>query len=142
MGDSVINEIMSLLLVEDKRSDFFEKYKQLPLEFKPEDGEDIRKAFFETLWAADTSTNKKYIPWFFKVIEKEERSVSPIGLDYNLGQVSRQMDYIEKKVNKYAIEMWKNRLENGDLKYFSLLYDKIAKAPKDINSYPDITSIR
>ena len=142
MGDSVINEIMSLLLVEDKRSDFFEKYKQLPLEFKPEDGEDIRKAFFETLWAADTSTNKKYIPWFFKVIEKEGRSVSPIGLDYTLGQVSRQMDYIEKKVNKYAIEQWKNRLENGDLKYFSLLYDKIAKAPKDINSYPNITSIR
>ena len=59
MGDSVINEIMSLLLVEDKRSDFFEKYKQLPLEFKPDDGEEVRKVFFDSLWGADTTTNKK-----------------------------------------------------------------------------------
>lgn len=130
------------LLREDKRTDFFEKYKELPIEWKSNDTDEVKKSFFESLWAADTSSNKKYIPWLFKLIENEKNKPSPIGLDSTLRSVSQMMEYIESKVNSYAINDFKRRVGSGDLQYYETIYDKIIKAPKDINSYRDINSIR
>lgn len=140
--DEDLRDLFEGLIREDKRTDFFEKYKQLPLEWKPNDGDDVKKAFFETLWDTDTTSNKKYIPWFFKIIENERTTLSPIGLDSSLRRVSEFMSYIETNITNYVINEFKRRISDGDLKFYSSEFEKIAKSPKDINSYPTISSIR
>jgi len=137
-----IRDLFESLIREDKRTDFFQEYLQLPIEWESRDSEDVKKSFFDALWAADTSSNKKYLPWFFKRIKQEPRKVSPIGLDTNVRQISEYMGYIESRVNNYSIDDWNNRLKNGDLIYYEAIWDKIGKSPKDINSYPDLNAIR
>ena len=60
-----IRDLFESLIREDKRTDFFQEYLQLPIEWESRDNEDVKKSFFDALWAADTSSNKKYLPWFF-----------------------------------------------------------------------------
>lgn len=140
--DEDLRDLFESLIREDKRTDFFEKYKQLPLDWKPNDSDDVKRAFFEALWGADTSSNKKYIPWFFNVIENEGRPLSPIGLDTSLRRVSDFMSYIETNITDYVINEFKRRISDGDLRLYSSEFEKITKSPKDINSYPTINSIR
>lgn len=140
--DEDLRDLFEGLIREDKRTDFFEKYKQLPLDWKPNDGDDVKRAFFDALWAADTSSNKKYIPWFFKIIENEKNNPSPIGLDTSLRRVSELMTYIENNITDYIVDDFKRRISTGDLTLFELEFGKIPKAPKDINSYPTVNAIR
>jgi hypothetical protein len=140
--DEDLSNLFEGLIREDKRSDFFQKYLELPIEWEERDDELVKKSFFEALWAADLSNNKKYIPWFFKQIKDERNKPAPVGLDTTLRRVSEYMDFIENKTNQYSIDDWNNRIKNGDLTNYGNIWDKISKSPKDINSYPDINALR
>jgi len=140
--DEDLRDLFEGLIREDKRTDFFEEYLQLPIEWESRDNEEVKKSFFESLWAADTSNNKKYLPWFFKQIKQEPNKPSPVGLDTSLRRISGYMEYIEKKSNQYSINNWNNRINDGDLTYYKGAWDRIGKAPKDINSYPDVNALR
>jgi hypothetical protein len=140
--DEDLRNLFEGLIREDKRSDYFQKYLELPIEWEERDDESVKKSFFDALWAADLSNNKKYIPWFFKRIKDEKNKPAPVGLDTTLRQVSQLMDFIENKTNQYSMEDWNNRIKSGDLTNYQNIWDKISKAPKDINSYPDINALR
>jgi hypothetical protein len=140
--DEDLRNLFEGLIREDKRSDYFQKYLELPIEWEERDDESVKKSFFDALWASDLSNNKKYIPWFFKQIKDERNKPAPVGLDTTLRRVSEYMDFIENKTNQYSMEDWNNRIKNGDLTNYGNVWDKISKAPKDINSYPDINALR
>ena len=63
MSENVINEVMSMLLVEDRRSDLLTKFKSLNINWPTKTTEENKDELFRMIWDRDTSANKKYIPW-------------------------------------------------------------------------------
>ena len=141
MSENVINEVMSMLLVEDRRSDLLEKFKGLNINWPTRTTEKNKDELFRLIWDRDLSPTKKYIPWLFKQIELNP-GLNPYSLDDTMFDISTYMELIEKRTNKGIETDFQNRLKNGDLQNFALVYDKILKAPKDINSYDSINALR
>ena len=69
MSENVINEVMSMLLVEDRRSDLLEKFKSLNINWPTRATEENKDELFRLIWDRDLSPTKKYIPWLLKQIE-------------------------------------------------------------------------
>lgn len=141
MSENVINEVMSMLLVEDRRSDLLTKFKSLNINWPTRTTDENKDELFRMIWDRDLSATKKYIPWLFKQIELNP-GMNPYSLDDTMFDISTYMELIEKRTNKGIETDFQNRLKNGDLQNFVLLYDKILKAPKDINSYDSINALR
>lgn len=134
-----IQKLMKNLLLEDKHSDLYKEFSELPIDWQYSN-EEHKKEVFDKVWNADPTPTKKYLPWIFKDIVNQNRR-NLIDIVNTTGWVANKMDYIEKGVTKSIIDEWENRIKRGDLKDFSKEFEKIAKSPKDINSYPDIQSI-
>jgi hypothetical protein len=141
MSENVINEVMSMLLVEDRRSDLLTKFKSLNINWPTRTTEENKDELFRLIWDRDLSPTKKYIPWLFRQIELNP-GLNPYSLDDTMFDISTYMELIEKRTNKGIETDFQNRLKNGDLQNFALVYDKILKAPKDINSYDSINALR
>lgn len=130
------------LIKEDKQSDLFDEFKKLDIDWgKDVDDENLKKEIFDSLWARDNSPTKKYLPWVLAQ-GKQLGKLDWISFLNSMAQVSDMMSFIDRRVSKKDTEELASRLKRGDLENFALSYDKIVKAPKDINSYPDVNSIR
>jgi hypothetical protein len=130
------------LLREDKQSDLYNEFKTLDIDWgKDNDDEKLKKEVFDSLWNADKSTTKKYLPWVLAQ-GKEVKGLDWVQFLNSMIQVSDMMSFIDKRVSKKDTEEFANRLKSGDLENFASSYDKIVKSPKDINVYPHINSIQ
>ena len=142
MSENVINEVMSMLLVEDRRSDLFNEFMNLDIDWdRQSDDENFKKQIFDQIWAQDKTPTKKYLPWILKQ-SKQVKGIGWNNIINSMMTVYEQMDFIEKRTNKGIETDFQNRLKNGDLQNFALVFDKILKAPKDINSYDNINALR
>ena len=130
------------LLREDKQTDLYNDFKTLDIDWgKDVDNENLKKEIFDSLWARDESSTKKYLPWVISQ-GKEIKKLDWINLLNSMSQVSDIMIFIDRRVSKKDTEEFANRLKRGDLENFGSSYDKIVKSPKDINAYPDINAMR
>lgn len=140
--DEDLRTLFEGLLRENKQTDLFNEFMSLDIDWdRQADDEKFKKEIFDQVWGQDKTPTKKYLPWVLKQA-KEVKGIGWNNIINSMMTVYEQMDFIEKKVNKTDTEEFEDELKHGGLRNFALLYDKIPKAPKDINSYPDLNSIR
>lgn len=134
-----IQKLMKNLLLEDKRSDLFKEFSELPIDWHSSN-EEHKREMFDKVWNADSTPTKKYLPWVFKqIVAQNKRNLTDI---INItSHVDEYMDYIQKGVTQFIIDEFDNKLRRGNLKMFANEFKKIVQSPKDINSYPDLDSI-
>lgn len=131
------------LIREDKQTDIFNDFKTLDIDWgkDTQDDENLKKEVFDSFFERDKSPTKKYLSWLISQA-KGIKKLDWIQFLNNTATVSDMMLFIDKRVLKKDVEELEIRVKNGDLKNFGNTFDRIIKSPKDINSYPDINSIR
>lgn len=129
-------------LREDKQSELYDAFNSLDIDWGNEvNDESFKKDIFTQLFKKDVTPTKKYLPWVISQ-GKEFKKLDWVSTLNAMVKVSELMSFIEKRVSKGDVEELQQRLKTGDLQNFGLSYDRIVKAPKDINSYPDLNSMR
>lgn len=142
MDKKIINQLMKSLITEGKKENLYDIFlNKSDISFEEYSTED-KNLIFNSLWDMDKTPSKKMLTWYLRVI-KDIGKVHPDTLIPTFNRVIDNFKRIESSINEKLIDGFKEEI----VSYFTSdklrdKYLKILESPKDINVYPDISSLR
>ncbi len=142
MDKTIINQLMKSLITEGKKEDLYDIFLNKSDIFFQKYSTEEKNLIFSSLWDMDKTPSKKMLTWYLKII-KNIGDVHPDTLIPSFSRILDNFKKIESSINKKLIDGFKQ-----DVIYYvsndetRAKYLKILESPKDINVYPDISSLR